>query len=371
MKKLLTALVILLVPAALMGATILSDAWKNECYRRIGSVEVCRILTDLETNLEGTTSSTGAYDIGFDGAGGFSGATVGAALTELTSTTGAGTAGSQIIGVDQTGVVAVFDDCVNVEECLIELGGTGAAEGSSIIGVTAALTALYDSATDVDGCLTQLTETDAGSGSDIIGYVDSGSLTAAATVDAALDQVYGVVNRIFIPPYAFRECNTSAGDVEDAPSAAGATEGSGGVLASDTTPRLVGIGATTAQAIEWITTGEHIICATVMLPPNFSGDSNVTINVYAAADVADADNTEEFDIITNWLVSGSAPGADNAAVTTAALQATDTNIQALAATVLAANVPAAPIALSLQMNPDQNTNNNIYMFGVEIVFIAE
>lgn len=352
--------------------------------------------------LTAATATNGAYDIGFDAAGGFSQATVGLALTELTDTgaaTGAqivavdatafatpfdncvnveeclleftetgAAAGAQLVAVEAATVGAVFDNCVNVEECLVELGSTGANEGASIITLVAATGTACDTAADLDECIVSLigaTPT-ATNGCNISGYDDSGSQTAAATACDALDQIYGNVNRIFIPVHQFRECAT--GDVTNAEVAA--TDGSGGILASDTTPSMIGTGGTVAQAIQWVTTNEDKVCTSVMLPPNFSGASNVTINVYAAADTADADNTEIFDVITSWQEIGAAAGAD-VTDATAALAATDTNIQALAATVALADIPDAAFSVSLMLSPNNNTNNNLWVYGIEIVYVSE
>ena len=336
LKKLMLFLGILLAAATSAQAIdYFSDANISACERQLPDMDnganMCRLLEDLDDNFAGTTSSTGAYDIGFDAAGGFSGANVGAALTELTSVTGSGTAGSQIIGVDVTTVTGPFDTCVNVEECLVEL----------------------------------TVANDAQQGANIIGFDDSGTQTAKATVADALDQTYTVINRVWVSPYDFREC--SGGDVNNAEVAA--TDGSGGILASDTTPTLIGA-ATSAQAVQWVTTNEDTICAQIGLGPAFSGATLVTFNFYVAADVADGDATEEFEIITNWLAVGT-PVADVATATTGALAATDTDIQILSTTVGAASIPDAAIALSMAVKPDLNTNNNLWLFGIEIVFVAE
>lgn len=284
--------------------------------------------TTVDAALEFLTTATagnGAYDIGFDAAGGFSTATVGLALTELTDVTGGGTTGSQIIGVDATTVTIPFDTCANVEACLVEL-----------------------------------TTTSANQGANIIGYQDGGTQTAAATVDAALDQIYGAVNMVTVPISVFREC--SSGDV-------GNLAGHGTILASDSEPSLEGIGTSYLQAITWATGNTDAICGNIMLPPNFSGASDVTINLIVGKSAA-GDDVPTFGVITNWTAVGQAVASADVTDTSAAIVA-NALTQSLATTVTADGVPDDAVAVSLNLTPGAHDSEVVYLIGVQIVYVSE
>lgn len=264
-----------------------------------------------------------------------------------------GTTGSDLIGFDAAGAY----DATTVSGALDELAASTAGNGASIVGLPTTCT--FDGTT-VQGGLAELCLTTAGNGANLIGYQDGGSLTLKATVDDALDQVYGNVNRVFIGAHQFRECDAD-GDVAN-------IAGNGGILASDTTPIMLGLGTTDLQTISYAATVVDAVCASVILPPNVDGTAAVTVNIITAKDNAGND-VPTWTVLSNWIAVGAAPTTD--VTDTSAATADDALVQSLATTIAAADVPDAPIGVSLNLVPGAHGTDALYLFGVEIVFLSE
>jgi len=345
MKRiLLTALgVILLMTAPVFAGTYFTDAMEAACKRKFGildnGLDMCRALDDMEDNLNAVTNAAdGASSIGVD-------------VTDITG--------------------GAYDACTNVSDCLIELGAAGDNDqGAAIIGATTAMTAAFEDCVDLDECLLELvSENTATTGSNLIGFDDGGSQTAAATVANALDQIYGNINEVTIPLHTFRECDAD-GDVPDA--AVGAADGSGGILASDTTPILKG-GTTTLDTIalptiQWAAGNADVICSGVALPANFSGASNVTVTILAAKDDTGS-SASGFTVLTNWAVAGTVLAA-NVSDTTGNL--TDaTTPENVTATVAAEDVPDAASVLGIAIAPGTHADDAYNLFDVRITYVSE
>jgi hypothetical protein len=194
-----------------------------------------------------------------------------------------------------------------------------------------------------------------------IGYADSGDYTAATEVDGALTEIYthllaashGFVD---IPLGAFREVDAD-GDVRAAADAAAA--GSGGVLASDTTPILEGAGTTNAQRLLWATGNADRIAASVCLPPDFDGAADCIVQFI----VSSAGTTDSFNaavLVTNW--NG---GAD---VTDALTDTATTAVKVAPGTVAAADIPATPLCVTVSLTPPAHAADALHVYGCRILY---
>jgi hypothetical protein len=191
-----------------------------------------------------------------------------------------------------------------------------------------------------------------------IAFDDNNSLTTEGDVGGALDELYyhffqPSQGHVDIPLTCFREVDAD-GDVPDA--SVGAADGSGGVLASDTTPILEGVGTTNANRINWATTVVDRIAASVTLPPDFDGTAACTVDLICAS----AGTTNDFDatIVTNW--NGGADVTDTV-VDTAAVA-----VHASSATVAAADIPDAPLCVTVSLTPPAHATDAFYLYGARI-----
>jgi hypothetical protein len=178
------------------------------------------------------------------------------------------------------------------------------------------------------------------------------SETLATTVAGALLELqaqYTVANagHVDIPLNCFRE--TASGDVGNAAA-------NGGVLASDTAPILEGASTTGAQRINWATGNVDPISASISLPPDFDGTQTCSVGLICAS----AGTTNDFDavIITNW--DGGANVSDTV------VDAAATAVHASSATVAAADIPDAPLCVSVMITPPTHATDAFYLYGVRI-----
>lgn len=190
-----------------------------------------------------------------------------------------------------------------------------------------------------------------------VAYDDDDSQTTFGNVEAALDEIYNHLQ------YAtgwstgpalssFREVDTS-GDVRAAADAAAA--GSGGVLASDTTPIFLG-DAAEALAIQWAASNSDIIATTVNLPANLDGAAPVTVELLVQA--SGVTNAPSFSVLTNF--DGAAQVTDTATGTASASK------QTIIASIDAADVPASAMVMSMQLVPGTHAADSWTLYGVRV-----
>lgn len=149
--------------------------------------------------------------------------------------------------------------------------------------------------------------------------------------------------------YSFREVS-SGGDV-------GAIAAIGGVLASDTTPIMRGDAAETAE-ISWATGNTDIIATHITLPKDFSGASDVTVELQVYSGTT---NAATFTVETGW--DGAALVSDTA--TDGAASATKHTITA---TIAAADIPDSARNLTLILTPAAHAADAIQLAGVCVVY---
>lgn len=168
-----------------------------------------------------------------------------------------------------------------------------------------------------------------------------GPLSGITTVEASMATIP-------LSLYAFREVS-SAGDV-------GAIAAIGGVLASDTTPIMLGNAAETAE-IQWASSNSDPISTQVALPADFDG----TKPVYIECDgYGGTTNAFSLTVETGWdggaLVSDTAVGSASATVHTAT------------ATVAAADIPDTARRLTLAITPAAHTTDAMGLVNVRIKY---
>lgn len=149
--------------------------------------------------------------------------------------------------------------------------------------------------------------------------------------------------------YSFREVS-SGGDV-------GNLAAVGGLLASDSTPIMRGDAAETAE-ISWATGNTDIIATHITLPLDFSGASDVTVQLEVYSGTT---NAATFTVETGW--DGAALVSDTA--TDSAASATKHTISA---TIAAADVPNSARNLTLILTPAAHAADTIQLAGVTVVY---
>lgn len=131
----------------------------------------------------------------------------------------------------------------------------------------------------------------------------------------------------------------------------------GGVLASDTTPIMLGIGTTAAQAISWAATVvDKVATGGVGLPNDFDDTAPAYLDLFLT--MGGATDTPAFTVVTNW--DG---GAD---VSDTATGAAGTAIQTATATIAASDIPASSRVFSVMLTPSAHGNDAINLLGARL-----
>lgn len=165
-------------------------------------------------------------------------------------------------------------------------------------------------------------------------YMITSAGTGAGTMIAFAEQ-YGVVA---FPLDEWREADTS-GDV-------GNIVAIGGVLASDSTPILRG-DANETQEIVWAASNNDLILQQRPVPEDFDGTRDCTMMLRTAS--GGATDAASFSVLSGW---------DNAAqVTDTATGAASATEGAANATIAAADVPDAPLKVTIQLVPTAHTTD--------------
>ncbi len=171
----------------------------------------------------------------------------------------------------------------------------------------------------------------------------------AVEADVANLQTDAAVGFIPAPVETWHEV-TSGGDV-------GNVAAGGGHLASDTTPILRGDAAETFE-LSWATGNVDAISRSFVLPPDFDGASNVTVDLWVYSGSTDA---ATFTVESGWdggaLVSDSASDTGTKSAT----------LHKITATIAAADIPNTARLLTLALTPTNAHATNAYqLLGVGI-----
>lgn len=133
----------------------------------------------------------------------------------------------------------------------------------------------------------------------------------------------------------------------------------GGLLASDTTPILRGSAAETME-VAWATGNVDPIAFHVVLPPDFNGAANVTVDLWVRSGATDA---ATFTVESGWddgaLVSDSASDAATKSAT----------LHKITATIAAADIPDTARLLTIALTPtNAHATDEYALLGVGINF---
>jgi hypothetical protein len=139
--------------------------------------------------------------------------------------------------------------------------------------------------------------------------------------------------------------------------ATGAAQGSGGILASDTTPLLERISTTTDQAlrITWATTVTDEITIQTPLPPDLDVTADIELHIRAAMGGATDDPLITADTFFN---EGDSVVTDTVEVTGGATY-TDYTI-----TIAAADVPVGAQVASISLTPESSATDALYVTAI-------
>jgi hypothetical protein len=192
-----------------------------------------------------------------------------------------------------------------------------------------------------------------------VSIADAGNFTLAATVEAALQEIYQhlvtVQGFIDVPLTSFREL--AGGVFINA-------AGNGGILATDSTPILTNIGDGDAARIAWAAGNADQIEAQLNLPPDIDKTANLVVHIITSKD-ANVNNACHLD--------GEAYFGESDADCFPAAAAANLMAQAkteLTATILAADLPATQLDnnMTLVLMPEAHANDVVYLHAVWIEY---
>jgi len=174
---------------------------------------------------------------------------------------------------------------------------------------------------------------------------------AALLVDVANLQTDAGIGFLPLSLHQFREV--------DANSDVGNAAANGGILASDTTPILRGDANETTEVF-WATGNVDPIATQIVLPPDFDGTANVTVDLWVRSGATDA---ATFTVESGWdggaLVSDSASDAGTKSAT----------LHKITATIAAADVPNTARLLTLVLTPtNAHATDGYALLGVAVNF---
>jgi hypothetical protein len=189
-----------------------------------------------------------------------------------------------------------------------------------------------------------------------VSVADTGSFTAATTVEAALAEIYQHLKSaqgfIPVPLTSLREVTTN-----DIPNAAG----NGGVLATDSTPTLEYTNGDTDSCLRvlWAASNADPVCFQVPLPPDLNDAADVVIHFRAA--MAGATDTPVLSADCFFNEGDTKVEDDSAAVT-------GTTFAEYTITVAAADVPAGAQTLSCELTPGAHTTDTLSLTALWIEY---
>lgn len=201
-------------------------------------------------------------------------------------------------------------------------------------------------------------------GANLIGYQDSGSKTTAATVDAALDEIYlHIVN--------------GGGVIELRPQDFYLATGAPLAIFANGASAVPGMSLTDSEAlgIRWNDNATHnAVVTSFRVPPDLDIASNASVRVICSKTGATLADAATFDIAAFNQVLAALHDADadyggtSAAITGDAAAKT---IQSAALTLLAANLAAHPAGVTMTLKPTDGTlatADDLLVLGVYILY---
>lgn len=197
-----------------------------------------------------------------------------------------------------------------------------------------------------------LASTASGAGASLVSIEDAGAFTATTTVEAALQEIYQDLksSQVSIPIniYSFREVSAS-GDV-------GNIVANGSVLASDTTPIMLGDANNSAE-IQWATGNADPIGTSFMLPNDIDPTGNVTLDLDVYSGTTDA---ATFTVATSW--NGGAEVTDTA--DDSSTKSASSHL--VTATIAAADLPSTPRRVTIRLTPSAHATNTVSLLGARL-----
>jgi hypothetical protein len=186
--------------------------------------------------------------------------------------------------------------------------------------------------------------------------VYTGTFTAAATVEAALAELYqdmfSVQQFLPIPLNTLREATAFA---------VGNVEANGGVLASNTTPILAPINGATdgCQTLAWAASNGDQVVFQTPLPPDLDDAADLVLHVrIKSAGTTDA---------VGFTVDSFFDEGDTKVVDTTATNQTATWAEKIA-TIGAADVPSGAQTLTIGLTPGAHTTDIMYLSAVRLEY---
>lgn len=137
--------------------------------------------------------------------------------------------------------------------------------------------------------------------------------------------------------------------------AVGAAQGSGGVLATDTTPAFERINGATDKGLRllWASSNNDAIAISVPLPPDLDGAQPITFHAYA--EMGGATDTPVLTVAAFFNVGDTNAGGNTAALADA--------VGEVSVSIAAADVPEHPGVLALEVTPGAHTNDAVIVYA--------
>lgn len=185
-----------------------------------------------------------------------------------------------------------------------------------------------------------------------VSIADAGSFTAAATVEAALQEIYqnliSVQGFIPISLMSLREVSSMA---------VGNIAANGGLLASDTTPILQPINGATdgCQEVVWAAGNADPVIFQVPLPPNLDDAADLVLHTRMRS--GGTTNAVGF-TVDSWFNEG-----DTKVTDTSETNQTNTWEEKIA-TIAAADVPAGAQTVTISLTPVTHATDNMQLSAV-------
>jgi hypothetical protein len=189
-----------------------------------------------------------------------------------------------------------------------------------------------------------------------ISIADAGTFTSAATVEAALQELYqnAISVQGFIPVslMSLREVSTMA---------VGNIAANGGVLASDTTPVLAPINGATdgCQTVSWVASNNDVVAFQVALPPDIDDAADLVIHFRIKS--AGTTNAVGF-TVSCWINE-----SDTKVDLTSTTNQTATWAEKIA-TLTAADVPSGAQTITVGLTPVAHTTDIMYLSAIWIEY---
>lgn len=201
---------------------------------------------------------------------------------------------------------------------------------------------------------TALASTANGEGAALVGSEDAGGFTAKTTTEEQVQELYQHLfsangGCVSIALSSFREVSAT-GDVGNAAAI-------GGVLASDTTPILLGKATTNDWAIQWATGNADPIGVSFMPPADFDDTADATLDLVVSSGSTDA---ATMGIASSW--NGGSEVTDSAD-DASAKSATE---HVITATIAAADIPSGANRATFRITPPTHATNAISLTGARL-----